>query len=100
MSAATVVLLGAVHWIGGLVILCEAINKLERTSPKLPAASPRQRLVVALKLAGWYLLAIGAGGALAAPLFSLRGPALEDVAVIAGFATLIVRSRLKEKLPP
>jgi hypothetical protein len=93
-------ILGTLHFVSGLIILAEALNKLERTDPYMPGASARQRLVVGLKLLAWYALATGGAGALAAPLLALERSSFQDVAIIAGFATLIVRSRLKEERLP
>ena len=42
---------------------------------------------------------IGGGGALATPLLRWEQPSLQDLAVIGGFAILIIRSRLKEACP-
>lgn len=84
------------HFVSGFIVLAEALNKLERTQPYLPGAPARQRLVVALKLLAWCSLAVGAAGALVTPFLPLEKPSLQDVAVIGGFALLIVRSRLRE----
>jgi hypothetical protein len=101
-----------VAWFASWAILAEGLNKLERSDPFagavgwkprllgllwlfVPWAWRRDRVVVVLKIFGWALLAVGAAGYIArlyinAPWFS------PDVAVIAGFAILIVRSRVKE----
>lgn len=92
MSAA----LYLIHWLAGLVVLAEALNKLERVDPLAAGLTPRTRLVDSLKALAWLLLAIGAGGALITPLLALEPPTLQDVAVLAGFAVLIVRTRIKE----
>lgn len=106
-------LLPTLHWICGLIVVAEALNKLERADlfdgkrglwPRLGAlawlATPwrwkRMRVVAVLKVLGWALMAIGAAGALATPFLHLERPTLQDVAVIGGFALLIVRSRLRE----
>lgn len=102
-----------VHWLSGLVVLAEALNKLERTDlfdgrnglwPRVaglgwlfvPWRWRLARVVMVVKLAAWALLAIGGAGAVATPFMALEKPSLQDLAVIAGFALLIVRSRLKE----
>jgi hypothetical protein len=101
-----------VGWFASWAVLAEALNKLERADPfngatgwlprvrglaclLAPWAWKRDRVVVVLKIFGWALLAVGAAGYivrlyLPVPWFS------PDVAVIAGFAVLIVRSRVKE----
>ncbi len=101
------------HLVAGFIVLAEALNKLERADlfggqpgliPRLfglcwlltPWRWKRARVVDVLKACGWCLLSIGAAGALASPLMHLEKPTLQDVAVIGGFALLIIRSRLKE----
>lgn len=98
------------HWLSALIVLAEALNKLERTAPCAPGLAPHHRLVDALKALAWSLLAIGAFWSLIAPallhlgvrpddyleLMRLERPTLADTAVMAGFATLIIRTRVKE----
>lgn len=106
MSAA---LLQILHWVAGLIVLAEALNKLERTCPLAPQLTSCARLVQSVKALGWTLLALGAGGAVATPvllsmgvpsshlpMLRLEQPTLAEVAVLAGFAVLIIRTRLKE----
>ncbi len=93
MIAAAIALL---HWLAGLVVLAEALNKLERTAPLAPGLCPRARAVVWCKVVAWWLLAVGAGGALVTPMLHLEAATLQDPAVLGGFALLIVRSRFKE----
>ncbi len=85
-----------IHWTAGLVILAEALNKLERSNPLARGLSPRARLVDALKALAWGLLALAGGGAIVTPLLPLEAPTLQDTALAAGFATLIIRTRFKE----
>lgn len=99
--------------LAAVVVLAEGLNKLERADifegrhgllPRLGALAwlvmpwrwRRLRVVTALKAMGWACLSIGAAGDLAAPFLNPAPPSLQDVAVIGGFALLIVRSRLKE----
>ncbi|ARV17469.1 hypothetical protein AEP_00509 [Curvibacter sp. AEP1-3] len=97
------------HWLAGIVVLAEALNKLERTAPFASGLSPRKRVVDFLKALAWLLLAIGAGGAVATPLLLAMGihatpfdhithaqPTFAETAVLLGFAVLIVRTRVKE----
>jgi len=90
------------HWLAGLVILAEALNKVERTAPCAPGLTPHARLVASLKALAWALLAIGGALAVFAPLFfalqatSAKPPSLSETAIAAGFAVLIVRTRVKE----
>ncbi len=101
-------MLVAIQFIAALVVLAEALNKLERTdlfgsrhvglSARLragawllrPWAWRRARVVDVVKAAGWAALAVGAFMSL------LTYPDVPHVLVITGFALLIVRSRLRE----
>jgi hypothetical protein len=99
-----------VHIVAGLVVLAEALNKLERVRPFARGMRMRDRFVDGLKALAWLLLAMGAGGALAAPLLMSMGiaehstnllmrlerPTLDQTMVLLGFAVLIVRTRVKE----
>lgn len=85
-----------IHWTAGLVILAESLNKLERCNLAAPGLSPRARLVDALKALAWGLLALAGGCAIVTPLLPLEAPTLQDTALAAGFATLIIRTRFKE----
>jgi hypothetical protein len=102
-------LLTWLHIVAAVVVLAEALNKLERTAPLRPGLEPQARLVDGLKALAWLLLALGAAGAIAAPLLLAAGldsvhlpllrldtPTLDQVCVLAGFAVLIVRTRVKE----
>lgn len=105
-------LLQTIHWIAGLVVLVEALNKLERTSPCRRGLRPRERATEWLKAIAWCCLALGGAGALVAPLMPLlpmervgalwpllmprQIPSLQDVCLALGFAVLIVRTRVKE----
>lgn len=102
-------LLQATHWLAGFVVLAEALNKLERTAPFAAGLSAHQRVVDGLKALAWALMALGAGGALAAPvllamgfessvlpLLRLERPTLPETLMMLGFAVLIIRTRVKE----
>ena len=98
-----------VHGLSALIVLAEALNKLERTVPCAPGLTSRQRLVSGLKSISWSLLALGAGGGLATPvllsmgvgpedygvLMQLDPPSLSETVVMLGSALLIVRTRVK-----
>jgi hypothetical protein len=101
--------LEVIYWIAGFIVLAEALNKLERTSPCARGLTPHQRVVDGLKALAWTLLAIGAGGAVATPLLALMGinnlnlplmrpgpPTFESTAILLGSAVLIIRTRVKE----
>ena len=98
-----------VHFMAGVIVLAEALNKLERTAPFMPGLALRARFVDGLKALAWALLAIGAAGAIAMPLLPGLGfraspwmwmanhpPTLDETAVLLGFAVLIIRTRIKE----
>lgn len=88
--------LAVVHWLSGLIVLAEALNKLERTAPCRRGLPTRECLTEWLKAVAWALLAVGGAGALITPLLPLEQPTLQDACVLLGFATLIVRTRVKE----
>jgi hypothetical protein len=104
--------LQTLHMVAAVVVLAEGLNKLERADLfdgrtgwqkaramgwlLLPWRWRRARVVLVLKALGWAGICVGAAGALAAPLLALQAPTLQDVAVLGGFALLIVRSRIKE----
>ena len=104
--------LQTIHWIAGLVVLAEALNKLERTAPCRAGLSPRDRLTEWLKALAWLLLALGGAGAFLSPLMPAlpmqaigslwpllmptQSPTLQDTCIVLGFAVLIVRTRVKE----
>lgn len=99
-----------VHTVAGLVVLAESLNKLERTAPFAAGLAARERVVDGLKALAWLLLALGAGGAVAAPALTALGlppdaggafarldePTVAETAVLLGFAVLIIRTRVKE----
>ena len=85
-----------VHWLAGIIILAESLNKLERCHPLAEGLTHRARVVEALKALAWGLLAMAGGGAIVTPLLPLEAPTLQDTALAAGFATLIIRTRVKE----
>ena len=97
--------MNAMHWIAGLIVLAEALNKLERACPLRAGMPPRLRLVEWLKTMGWTALAMGAGAAVFLPLL-VPGTYLQwlrpltDTAVLIGFAILIIRTRVREGLMP
>ena len=91
--------LDVLHWMAGLIVLAEALNKLERVDLLDGPATVRERWADGLKALAWGLLALGAGGAVVAPLLpsvGLARPTLGEAMVMLGFAVLIVRTRVKE----
>lgn len=98
-----------IHTCAALVVLAEALNKLERTNPCAAGLSAHTRVVDSLKALAWTLLALGSGTSLlglllggldfhvsAVDALRLGPPDLADTAIMAGFAVLIFRTRVKE----
>lgn len=84
------------HWIAGLIVLAEALNKVERCTPFARGLTAHERWVGGLKALAWAMLAIGSACALITPLMQLESPTFQDACVLCGFAVLIVRTRVKE----
>jgi hypothetical protein len=103
-------LITILHTLAALVVLAEALNKLERIPSPRHWLTAHVRWVQGLKALAWVLLALGAGGAvitplllatgwpegLHTPLLRLERPTLGETCVLLGFAVLIVRTRVKE----
>ena len=100
-------LLSLVDWLAALIVLAEALNKLERTAPFSTGLTDYKRMMDGLKALSWSLLAMGASGALIGPFLYVLGmrdgwvlvlcqPEIHDVAILAGSALLIIRTRIKE----
>ena len=89
-------LIQSIHWLAGVVVLAEALNKLERTAPTRPGICKRERLLEWLKAIAWGLMAIGGAGAVITPLMQMDVPSLRDMCILLGSAVLIVRTRIKE----
>ena len=89
-------LIQSIHWLAGLVVLAEALNKLERTGPTRAGLCKRERLLAWLKAIAWGLMAIGGAGAVVTPLMQMDVPSLQDICILLGSAVLIVRTRIKE----
>lgn len=101
--------LQTIHIVAALLVLAEALNKLERSAPCARGLNARDRLLETLKALVWFLLALWSAGAIAPPFLTAFGihtatsqmlvhpePSLGDVAGMLGFASLIVRTRIKE----
>ena len=86
------------HWLAGLIVVAEALNKLERTCPRATHLSRRERLVEVLQALAWGLLAVGGAGAVMTPLLRLEPASLQDMCIVVGFAILIIRTRVEEGL--
>jgi hypothetical protein len=90
-----------------LIVLAEALNKVERSDVfggrrgfvdcaagaawlLVPWKWQRSHIVTVLKACGWSALSVGAAASMVTPA------TLAHLAVLGGFALLIVRSRVKE----
>ena len=87
--------MSALLFVLGVVVLAEALNKLERTCPCARGITPHQRLLAWLKAIAWLLLAWAGAGALVGPFFGQAPPTLRELAMFGGFTTLSVRTRFK-----
>ena len=93
-----------IHWLAAMVVLAEALNKLERTSPLAPGLTWGARRLEWHKALAWAMLAIGAGSGVAAPIIGDLDPALfrhakastPETFIMLGVAALIVYTRAKE----
>ena len=89
-------LLFAIYWCAALVVLSEALNKLQRTDLLRRGLKPMQRLSVVLNVLGWMLFAVAAAGAIVSPVIVGYTVRLQDAALMLGLAVFIVHRRIKE----
>jgi hypothetical protein len=102
-------IVSVIHWLAAVIVLAEALNKLERSMPHAPGIGRRQRVVDSLKALSWALMALGAGGALVGPLLGGLGlridqaqviipkaPSASETVTMLGLAFMIIRTRVKE----
>lgn len=80
----------------GVVVVAEALNKLERTRPCMQGLSYQQRRLQWLKALAWGLLAIGGADAMSGPFLGHPPPTFREACMFAGFVVLIIRTRFKE----
>lgn len=81
-----------IYWLAATIIVIEALNKLERTCPLQRGLTLRQRVTETLKAAAWLALAAGGAFTFANP----HTPTWSELCLALGFATLIIRTRVKE----
>ncbi|MGY8903202.1 MAG: hypothetical protein ACKVIH_01475 [Burkholderiales bacterium] len=91
-------ILMSLSFLAALIVLAEALNKLERADLS-HFAFDRATTVAVCKVLGWSLLALGSAGVLVQPLLGMPTPDVTSACALGGFALLIVRTRLKEKPP-
>lgn len=106
-------ILYAIYFLAGAYVLAETLNHLERTDIfdgrtgwlcrlsgfrclLTPWRWTRAKMLVALDLVTWAVLSVGAWHAFITPLMHLHKPTLQDVALIAGTALLLVSARLRK----
>lgn len=86
--------------LAAVIVVAEGLNKAERATPLERGLSTRERVSALLKGLAWFLLSLGAGVYLFALVFSPDPTGdlarLAAPLVLIGFATLIVRTRVKE----
>jgi hypothetical protein len=83
------VILASINWVAGVVVVAEALNKLERLNFRKGL-----RLSLAVEFLAWFALAISGGGAVIHPLLDVRGAhSFADVCALAGLATVILHCR-------
>lgn len=91
--------IAVLHWVSGLVVLAEALNKLERTDLLNSTLNVRGRISALAKAMAWLFLGLGAGGAVIGPFMQLPSPSFQQACVLIGVSALIVRTRIKEECP-
>ena len=92
-------MIDALHWFAAVLILAEALNKLERTHVRGFMDLPwKRRAELVMKLAAWSCMAIGSMGIVAQPLVPMPWPGLADALVVLGLALLLLRTRVTENL--
>lgn len=89
-------LLFAVYWCAALIVLSEALNKLQRTDPLRRGITPMKRFSAVLNALGWMLFAVSSAGALVSPVMRGYTVRLQDAALMLGLAVFIIHRRLKE----
>ena len=89
-------LLFCVYWLAAIIVLAEALNKLQRTDLLRRGLKPMQRLSVGLNVLGWMLFAVASAGAIVSPVMSGHAVRLQDAALMTGLAVFILHRRLKE----
>lgn len=105
-------LIHAIHFFAGIILVAEALNKLERTCPFSKKYGGYTRAAEWIKASAWVLLALGGAGAIITPFVAqypsmqeacqqlgvavFERPTLQDACVLAGIAALIIRDRVLE----
>lgn len=90
------IVISLIHFLCSLIILAEALNKLERTSLR-PRSTGHVTVSMYLKAAAWFALALASGAGVATPFLPTPAPSWADMLLALGCATLIVRTRIKEE---
>lgn len=86
--------------VSAVIVVAEGLNKLDRADPLEEGLSPRDRASAWLKGLAWLLLTLGAGIYIFEAVIGAHPEAVlarqAGPLVLAGFAVLIVRTRVKE----
>ncbi len=88
------IVISILHWVSALIVIIEALNKLERYDPFQKMKSVKQMLIFWMTSAAWVALAVGSAGALVMPFLSIKPKLTADAFVLIAFAALLVRARL------
>ena len=92
-------MINLIHWLAAIVVLAEALNKLERANPLASGLTRHLRALEWAKITAWSLLAIGAGCGVAAPIVGelhMRTASVADTFSMLGVAALIIYTRARE----
>ena len=89
-------LLFCVYWLAAIIVLAEALNKLQRTDPLRRGLRPMERLSAVLNVLGWMLFAVASAGAIVSPVLISHAVRLQDAALMLGLAVFVIHRRLKE----
>lgn len=89
------ILLAIVHWVAALIVLAEALNKLERADLRGRNYTLRGRVAVWLSVVAWAVLAAGSAGILVAPLMAFTWPITPDTLALWGVAAWVVGARTR-----
>ena len=99
-------LIAIIYAVSGLIVLAEAHRRFDAARLTCASLTRRQRVLQALHVVGWLLLAFLAVVAVFAPIVTIAGPPIcwrglsmdmvtppstVDVLVLGGFAVLVVR---------
>lgn len=102
-------MISVIHALAGLIVLAEALRRLEHAKPAGPGLTWRQRGIQALCALAWLALAVSAALAVAGPALGWAGPpicwagialsmgppSVADVLVLSGAAGVVLSGWLE-----